>query len=101
MIMLIDVRDKSEYEAGHAEGAVHLPVLAIMYGNLGILAETDKHTPLEVYCHSGGRAEKAKQLLTDLGFTHVINRGGLNDVLAGMPLPKKTSWFIRIWQKIF
>lgn len=96
--MLIDVRDAAEFEAEHADGAVHLPVLAIMYGNLGILAETDKDTLLEVYCHSGGRAEKAKQLLTDLGFTNVINRGGLKDVSPRAPAPESSSWFARLWQ---
>lgn len=96
--MLIDVRDAAEYEAEHADGAVHLPVLAIMYGNLGILAETDKDTPLEVYCHSGGRAEKAKQLLIDLGFTNVTNRGGLSDVTESASAPQSLSWFARLWQ---
>lgn len=98
MAMLIDVRDAAEFEAEHAPGAVHVPVLAIMYGNLGILAETDKDTPLELYCHSGGRAEKAKQLLIDLGFTNVTNRGGLSDVAPSTPAPKSVSWFARLWQ---
>ncbi len=80
MALLIDVRDTEEYEAGHAAGALSLPVLAILYGNLGILADTDKSTPIELYCHSGARAERACQALISLGYTQVINRGGLDDV---------------------
>ncbi len=80
MALLIDVRDTEEYEAGHAAGALSLPVLAILYGNLGILADTDKSTPIELYCHSGARAERACQALASLGYTQVINRGGLDDV---------------------
>ncbi len=80
MTIRIDVRDPDEYEAGHVEGAWSLPVLAILYGNLGPLGEVDKSTPIELYCHSGGRAERARQELVKLGYTNVINRGGLEEV---------------------
>lgn len=80
MALLIDVRDTEEYEAGHAVGALSLPILAILYGNLGFLADTEKSTPIELYCHSGARAERARQALISLGYTQVINRGGLDDV---------------------
>lgn len=79
MSLLIDVRNVEEYAAGHAEGAIHLPLMAILYGNLGILDTVDKHERIELYCHSGGRAERAKELLVDKGFTDVVNLGGLAD----------------------
>ena len=80
MTILVDVCDPEEYEAGHAEGAWSLPVLAILYGNLGPLGEVDKATPIELYCHSGGRAERACQELVKRGYTNVVNRGGLAEV---------------------
>ncbi len=81
MSMLIDVRNPEEYAEGHAPGAIHLPLMAIMYGNLGVLDTVDKNECLELYCLSGGRAERARELLVAKGFTNVINRGGLADVM--------------------
>ncbi len=100
MTLLIDVRNPEEYAAGHADGAISLPVLAILYGNLGILADTDKATPIELYCHSGGRAERARQALIKLGYTNVVNRGGLKDVEKKTPgVTGADYWFrpARFW----
>ncbi len=80
--LLIDVRTAEEYAEGHAPGATLLPLVALVCGNLGVLAETEKDAPIEVYCHSGARAEQARQILTDLGYSQVVNRGGLSDVLG-------------------
>lgn len=88
MTLLIDVRDAEEYALSHAEGAVSLPLMAILFGNLGVLAETDKNTRIELYCHSGGRAERAREVLTQLGFTDVVNRGGLEEVAEERGLVK-------------
>lgn len=81
MSLLIDVRDAKEYALEHAKGAIHVPLLGMLYGNLGILADADKSEHIALYCHSGGRAERAKELLLEKGFTDVVNLGGLVDVL--------------------
>lgn len=78
--LLIDVRDADEYAEYHAPGAVHLPLVAIACGNIGILAQTAKHERIGLYCRSGVRSERARILLLDLGFTNVTNIGGLDDV---------------------
>ena len=78
--LLIDVRDTDEYTEYHAPGAVHLPLTAIACGNIGILTQTAKDERIGLYCRSGARSERARTLLLDLGFTHVINIGGLDDV---------------------
>ncbi|MBP6929731.1 MAG: rhodanese-like domain-containing protein [Candidatus Moranbacteria bacterium] len=80
MSLLIDVRNIEEYEERHADGAIHLPLMAILYGNLGILDTVAKDEHIELYCHSGGRASRAEELLRERGFTNVVNRGGLEDV---------------------
>ena len=80
MSLLIDVRNIEEYEAGHAPGAIHVPLMAILYWNLGPIEVVDKNDRIELYCHSGGRAERAKELLEAKGFTQVVNRGGLEDI---------------------
>lgn len=81
MSLLIDVRNIEEYNEGHADGAIHIPLMALLYGNFGVLDTMDKDTSIELYCLSGSRAERAKELLVAQGFTQVVNRGGLEDVV--------------------
>ncbi len=73
-LVLLDVREDSEWETGHINNAVHI--------NLGeINAETTKKftkdTPLYVYCRSGRRAGEAEIKLKSLGFSNVKNIGGI------------------------
>ena len=82
--MIIDVRTKDEYEEGHAEGAVNIPLGDIMAGDLGVLAGVAKREPLQLYCRSGARSAAAQGLLTRAGFTSVENLGGLTDALRAL-----------------
>lgn len=79
MTLLIDVRTAEEYAERHAEGALHLPLDDLLSGEMGVLTDLDKHTPLSLYCRSGNRSEKAKQILEAYGFSDVVNLGGLED----------------------
>ena len=72
---IIDVREPSEYAAGHAEGAINAPV-GTLESNPPVLANLAKDTPIIVYCRSGVRAHQSSQILTRLGFTNVTN--GIN-----------------------
>lgn len=74
---LYDVRTAEEFAAGHAEGAILLPLSDIEEGKF---PEIDKNLPIAVYCRSGNRSTQAKQLLTDAGFTEVQDLGGLADL---------------------
>lgn len=65
--VLIDVRTPSEYEAGHIEGAVNVP-LNTLAQSLDKVA-TDK--PVVVYCASGLRAGMATSVLRSLGYSNV------------------------------
>ena len=40
----------------------------------------DKTKPVIIYCRSGRRAGKAKEVLEQMGFTNVMNAGGLVDL---------------------
>lgn len=75
-ITLIDVREESEYAAGHIENAVPLPrgVLEFKLGTVPELA--DKARPVMVYCRTGGRASLAAVALKTLGYTHVVSIAG-------------------------
>jgi phage shock protein E len=79
--VLIDVRSPAEYSAGHIDGAVNLPVddLEESTGEVARLTGGDKTKPIVVYCHAGGRAARAKQLLLAGGYTQVTNLGGMRD----------------------
>lgn len=79
--LLLDVRSTSEFDGGHAEGAVLVPHGEVpdRIAEIEKLQDGDKDKPIVVYCRSGHRAGIAKQSLLDAGFTHVTNVGGLDD----------------------
>jgi phage shock protein E len=50
---------------------------------LNVAAESlipDKNAPVVIYCASGKRAGKAKEVLESLGYANVLNAGGLGDL---------------------
>jgi rhodanese-related sulfurtransferase/rubrerythrin len=71
-VVVLDVRQPGEYEAGHIPGArlVPLPVLS------DSLDEIDRTKPVLVYCAIGGRSRMAAQTLAGKGFGQVINLSG-------------------------
>jgi phage shock protein E len=73
--IVLDVRTPAEYQAGHIEGVINVP-LNQLEGRISELAPA-KDIPLEVHCQSGGRSAKAKQLLEKLGYTNVVDLGSL------------------------
>lgn len=75
---IIDVRTKEEYNEDHYPNAENIPVNEII--EKGFYAK-DKNAPIVVYCKSGGRSETAMLVLKQLGYTHVVNAGGLKDML--------------------
>ncbi len=76
-IIWIDVRSAIEHSVDSIEGDVRIP-----YGD--IVEEVkkmypEKSTEIQLYCRSGGRAEKAMAALLQEGYTDVKNAGGIND----------------------
>ncbi len=78
--LLVDVRTRKEYEAGHIDGALLIPYDQIERR----IAEfgDDKHRAIVVYCRSGRRAGVAEQTLRKFGFTNVLNAGGYEALKA-------------------
>jgi len=71
------VRTQEEYDAGHLKGSILIP-----YTDIEKLAGEklpDKDATILVYCRSGRRSAIAAQALADLGYTHVMDMGGLQD----------------------
>ncbi|MBT6105321.1 rhodanese-like domain-containing protein [Porticoccaceae bacterium] len=75
--MIIDVRTASEWSAGHLESAQHLE-LGLVAQNIQTLVE-DKDQPIYLYCRSGNRSGQAKAILDGLGYSNVVNAGGLEN----------------------
>lgn len=101
MKFLIDVRTDAEYAERHAPKARHVPLDEILSGHIGFLSEVDKNSRLELYCRSGGRSETAKKTLMAMGFSNVVNLGGLSTLeKSGVPPDGISYWFrpMRFWK---
>lgn len=77
-IIILDVREQDEYDAGHIPGAILLPVGMIDEDTAaGMIPEKD--TVVLVYCRSGNRSKTAASALAELGYTQVYEFGGIKD----------------------
>ncbi len=84
----VDVRSVPEFEAGHAEGAYNVPLMHMVPGrgmtpNPDFAATVERHfardDKLLFGCKSGGRSNRAAELIAGLGYTDVIDlRGGFD-----------------------
>ena len=74
--VLVDVRTKKEYESGHIPGAINIVNEEIDESVQKILEDKDQN--IYVYCRSGNRSKQASQKLVDMGYTNIIEIGGIN-----------------------
>lgn len=75
--IILDVRTQEEFEDGHIPGAFNIPNEAI--GTGGIAELPDKEQLILVYCRSGNRSKQASKKLVALGYTNIVEFGGIND----------------------
>ena len=75
--ILLDVRRADEFESGHIPGAVNLPNEEI--GTEEIPSLPDKAQTIYIYCRSGNRSKQAADKLLALGYTNLIEFGGIID----------------------
>ena len=85
-LVVVDVRERHEFEAGHLEGAVHI-------GKGVIERDVEKHdfaddARIVLYCGGGYRSAIAAKSLQDMGWTNVASLwGGWRGILAeGLPI---------------
>jgi phage shock protein E len=76
-VIVLDVRTVSEYQEGHIEGAVLLPVDRIAKEALTVLPQKDR--TILIYCRSGNRSATAARELIRMGYEKVLDFGGIND----------------------
>lgn len=85
--LVLDVRDKADYAAGHVAGARNIP-LPELAGRLHEL-EKFKSRPIVVNCQPGTRAAGVCNLLKSNGFEVYALQGGISGwAQAGMPVEK-------------
>jgi phage shock protein E len=75
--IILDVRSRAEFDGGHIEGAVNMPVDSIA-NNLNKLK--DKNKTIITCCASGMRSAAARSVLKSNGYAKVINGGGWNSL---------------------
>lgn len=74
--VILDVRTQAEYDESHIPGAILIP-----HDTVATAAESalpDKGQLILAYCRSGNRSKQASQTLVDLGYTNVVEFGGIN-----------------------
>ena len=75
--IILDVRTPEEFADKHIPGAINIPNETI--GTEEIPELPDKDRLIMVYCRSGNRSKQASEKLATLGYTNIVEFGGIND----------------------
>ena len=75
--IILDVRTASEFDGGHIPGAINIPNESI--GTDAIPQLPGKDQLILVYCRSGNRSKQASEKLVKLGYTNIVEFGGIID----------------------
>lgn len=83
-LQILDVREPHEWEAGHIEHAIHVPLDEVMAGKEGDRLHRDR--PVVAVCRMGNRSELATLMLRARGFDAQNMEGGMEAwEAAGLP----------------
>ena len=75
--IIVDVRTFEEYCEGHIPGAINIPHEDIVDTEPELLA--NKEQMVLIYCRSGNRSKQAAEKLANMGYTNLIEFGGIID----------------------
>ena len=75
--IILDVRRPDEFAEGHIPGAINVPNEEI--GTAEIAELPAKKQLILVYCRSGRRSKEATEKLVKLGYTNIVEFGGILD----------------------
>ena len=75
--IILDVRRPDEFAEGHIPGAINVPNEEI--GATEIAELPNKSQLILVYCRSGRRSKEASEKLVKLGYTNIVEFGGIQD----------------------
>ncbi|MDO5755187.1 MAG: rhodanese-like domain-containing protein [Tissierellia bacterium] len=73
---VVDVRSWEEYKSGHIPGAISLPVQDLEKRAKRKLGNFDNE--IYLYCQSGARSRRGKQILENMGYQKVKNFGAIS-----------------------
>ena len=82
-LIIVDVRIREEYDSGHIEGAILIPVSELE----GRINELSKEEELLIYCRTGNRSSNSVNILKANGYTKIfhMNDGIIAWIQAGYP----------------
>lgn len=75
--ILLDARTHEEYAEGHIPGAICVPNETI--GTEPPVELPDKEKKILVYCRSGNRSRQAAAKLAAMGYSNIVDFGGIMD----------------------
>mgnify|MGYP003504229515 CR=1 FL=1 len=75
--IILDVRTPEEFAERHIPGAINIPNETISTEEIPELPNKDQL--IMVYCRSGNRSKQASEKLATLGYTNIVEFGGIND----------------------
>lgn len=75
--IILDVRTLQEYQDGHIQNAILIPNESINSKTISTLPNKD--SLILVYCRSGSRSAESAKKLIKLGYTNVLDFGGIID----------------------
>lgn len=82
--LVVDVRTPEEFAAGHLPNAINIPheqvVTELTKRNIA------KNSPMVLYCRSGRRSAIAIEALSAVGFNHLYNGGGYEQLIQAAPV---------------
>ncbi|AKJ42960.1 thiosulfate sulfurtransferase PspE [Pragia fontium] len=74
----IDVRIPEQYQSEHIQGAINIPLKQL---TAEVASQVkNKDDTVHLYCNSGRQSGLAQQALLEMGYTNVLNEGGINQI---------------------
>lgn len=83
--LVIDVRTQGEWDSGHLEGAVLIPLQRIENGYTSVAA--DKKTKIHLYCRTGRRTAIAAGILKKAGYENIVDLKGMDNAAKVLQRP--------------
>ncbi len=74
-VQLVDVRSAKEYNNGYIDDAINIDI-ADKENFKQEVSKLDKTKPIFIYCHSGGRSNRASKVLEAIGFKEIYDFSG-------------------------
>ena len=91
-VLILDVRTPGEFESGHIDGAVNIPLSRLHTDSIPL----DKKAVIVTCCSHGLRSVKAASLLREKGFSNVHNGGAWTDLAEKVKYKRHYPWSCNI-----